>query len=156
MKAIVTQKTFVLTPNKDHKNFTETSDFIEEDTIVRGEPKEIRGLRRGKEFVYKLFITDKNQIIYLNKIKPMETTEVTLGADSTVSETKVNLIPAEKFSRAKMIGLAAGGAAGFAFAKYRKVEGMKKIGSYIALGALAGYVTAIVIEKKGIVVKQSK
>jgi hypothetical protein len=95
-------------------------------------------------------------MLYLNNITPMETTEVMLGADDSVSSTKVNLIPAETFSRVKTIGIVAGGLAGFVYAKYKKQD-MKKVAMFIGLGALIGYATAFVVDtNKAINVTPSK
>jgi hypothetical protein len=146
MKVIVNKDSKRLIANKEHRNFTETDELIEEGTILDGNAINVKGLRRGEPFTYRLFITPKNEIIYLNNITPMETTEVMLGADDSVSSTKVNLIPAETFSRFKTIGLVAGGLAGFAYAKYKKQD-MKKVAMWIGLGALVGYATAYVVDR---------
>lgn len=146
MKGTIIKDTVVLVPNKDHKNFTASGEIIEEGTVVEGQPKQIEGLRRGEKFTYKLFLTDKKQLIHLNKIK-METTEVTLGADAKQSATKIDMIPAEKFGRNKMIGLVLGGIVGFAWAKYKKHD-MKKAAMYIAIGAAGGYVLGTVYDKR--------
>ena len=87
MKVVTIQDTNILTPNKEHQNFVFTGIVIPSGTILYGTNKIISGLRRGKPFAYKLFVTDKNQIIYQNTIKPMETTEVTLGADASQTPT---------------------------------------------------------------------
>ena len=78
MKAITVADAPILIPNLEHKNFTDSGEVIEENTIVNGNAKNIEGLRKGKPFTYKLFVTDKNQLIHLNKIKTMETTEKSL------------------------------------------------------------------------------
>jgi len=78
MRATIIEDATTLIPNKDHRNFTETGVLIPKGTEVEGEIKNISGLRRGKPFVYRLFLTNKKQFIFLNKIKPnMEATEVT-------------------------------------------------------------------------------
>ena len=146
MKVIVNKDSKFLIANNEHKNFTETDETIEEGTILNGNAINVKGLRRGESFTYRLFITPKNEILYLNNITPMETTEVMLGADDSVSSTKVNLIPAETFSRVKTIGIVAGGLAGFVYAKYKKQD-MKKVAMFIGLGALIGYATAFVVDR---------
>ena len=137
MQVSVLKDAKILTPNKEHKNFTDSGKFIEEDSIIFGEPKNIEGLRKGQPFVYRLFLTDKKQLIHLNKIKPMNTTEVTLGADAQVSATDVNLVPAENSKRIKFYGAVAGAIVGFAYAKYKKQD-MKKVAMYIGAGAVLG------------------
>jgi len=153
MKVILKEDAVVLTPNKDHKNFTVTGDVIEEGTVLFGNLKQIIGLRRGKPFTYRLFVTDKNQIIYQKSITPMNATEVTLGADAGATATKVDMIPAENFSKAKMAGLIIGGIAGFAWAKYKKHD-MKKAAMYIGVGAVLGYGAGVLLDRRNKVVVQ--
>ena len=156
MKGLLIKDAQVLIPNAEHKNFTTNNLLIPKGNIVQGKPKTIEGLRRGEPFTYKLFFTDKNQIIYLNTIKPMEMTEVTLGADAGQTATRVNMIPAEAYSKAKMRGLIIGGIAGFAWAKYKKHD-MKKAAMFIGIGAVAGYVAGMLIDRKNkVIVKPSK
>jgi len=147
MKAVIKEDAKCLVPNKDHKNFTESKEIIEKGEPIKGNFKNIQGLRRGKPFTYKLFVTDKNQIIYQKFVEPMETTEVTLGADSQVSATQVNMRPAEAFSKVKLAGVVVGGAAGYFYAR-RKKASTKKLAMFIALGALAGYGAGYVIDKQ--------
>ena len=105
MIAVVKEDAKVLTPNKEHKNFTETDELIPEGTQIEGEQKLIEGLRRGEPFTYRVFVTTDNKVLYLNKIEPNMATEVTLGADSSRTATTINLRPAETFSKLKMFGL---------------------------------------------------
>jgi hypothetical protein len=147
----------ILMPNSEHKNFTESRFEIPKGTEIKGEYKIINGLRRGKPFDYRVFITDKEQIIYSKYVKPMATTEVTLGADAQVQATKVEMIPAERTATIKnVIGGATGGIIGYAIAKKQGVSNTKTI-IYASIGALAGYLIAKQFTKKtGIVVEQAK
>jgi hypothetical protein len=154
MKAITTEDVAVLIPNTEHKNFTESNEIIEKNTTLNGELKNIEGLRRGKPFTYRMFVTNGNQLIYSKSIKPMETTEVYLGANG--ASTTVNLKPAETFSQAKVMGLVVGGAAGYAYAKYKKGDN-KKLAMFIGIGALVGYAAAYYLDSnKSITVNQTK
>lgn len=156
MQVVVNKDAKILIPNPEHKNFTETDEMIEEGSIIKGNPRNIEGLRRGEKFTYRLFVTDNDKILYLNNITPMNTTEVTLGADSQRSSTVVDLLPAESFNKTKTAGIIIGGLAGFAFAKYKKHD-MKKVAMYIGIGALAGYVGGYIFDRsRDVVVKQSK
>lgn len=156
MQVKVIEKANILVPNKEHKNFTESNEFIEANTLLDGNAININGLRRGSPFTYRLFVTDNNKIIYLNKIKPMNATEVTLGADSSVTPTKVDLIPAELYTKNKFAGVVIGGLAGFAWAKYKKQD-MKKVAMYIGIGAVAGYIGGMLLDRKNkVIVKPSK
>lgn len=147
MKAVTVADAPILIPNLDHKNFTDSGSIIEESTVLHGTPRNIEGLRKGEPFTYKLFVTDKNQLIHINKIKQMETTEVTLGADSAVSSAVINMKPAEVSHKNKFIGTVAGGLVGFAFAKYKKHD-MKKAAMYIGIGAAIGYFAGMLIDKR--------
>jgi len=157
MKAQVIEDAKILIPNTEHKNFTDSGQIIEEGTFVTGQVKNIEGLRRGKPFIYRLFLTDKNQLIHLKKIKQMGTTEVSLGADAAQSPTQVNLRPAERADRNKFIGAVVGGVAGFAWAKYKKHD-MKQSAMYIGIGAVLGFVAGYMLDRRsdGIKIKLSK
>jgi hypothetical protein len=156
MIAIVKEDAKVLTPNKEHKNFTETEELIPEGTQIEGEQKLIEGLRRGEPFTYRVFVTTDNKVLYLNKIEPNMATEVTLGADSSRSETTIDLRPAETFSKIKMLGLVAGGVAGYAYAKSKKMDSRKAIMAS-TIGALIGFASAYVFDRsRAITVQTSK
>ena len=146
MKVIVNKDSKFLVANNEHKNFTETDENVEQGTILEGNEKQILGKRRGEPFAYKLFITKEGKIIYLKNITPMENTEVTLGADGSVSPTKINLLPAETFNKVKTMGLVIGGIAGFAYSKYKKIDN-KKMAMYIGLGAVVGYFAGYVVDR---------
>ena len=147
MKVIVNKDSKFLVANNEHKNFTETDENVEQGTILEGNEKQILGKRRGEAFAYKLFITKEGKIIYLKNTTPMETTEVTLGADSSVTPTTINLLPAETFNKVKTMGLVIGGIAGFAYSKYKKIDN-KKMAMYIGLGAVVGYFAGYIVDKK--------
>ena len=155
MKAKVLENAKVLLPNKEHKNFTETDIIIPKDTIVDGEQKMIEGLRRGEPFTYRLFVTNDNKILYLNKVEPMAT-EIMLGVDETKTPTTINLIPAETFSKVKMIGIVAGGVIGYAYAKSKKMDSRKAVYAS-AIGAIIGYASGYIVDRRrAITVKPSK
>lgn len=147
MKVVVNKDSKFLVANSEHKNFTESNELVEQGTILNGEEKNVLGKRRGEPFSYRLFITKEGKIIYLKNVNPMETTEVTLGADSSVTPTKVNLVPAETFNKVKTTGLVLGGIAGFAYSKYKKHD-MKKVAMFIGLGAVIGYFAGYVVDHK--------
>ena len=139
MKALVIEDTRVLIPNKEHKNFTTSNEIIEAETIVEGEPKNISGLRKGEPFIYKLFYTNDGKIIYIKKIKPMEKTEVVLGADSAVTETKVSLPNQSNLGKRPVIGAVIGAVGTYAFCRHKKYDHKKTI-LYTAIGGVAGFV----------------
>jgi hypothetical protein len=157
VEAIVTEDVKVLLPNKEHQNFSETQRVIKKGTKIYGEPRYILGKRRGDEFVYRLFQTNKKELIFLDKTKPMEKTEVTLNASGNEAQNKtiVNVSAGEIFSRNKVIGLFVGTIAGFAYSKYK--QGGNHVYKSMAIGAAIGYGTVYAYESiAGIVVKTTK
>jgi hypothetical protein len=85
----------ILLPNKEHKNFTKSESILPKGTLVEGDFKNVSGLRRGNPFNYRVFTTKEGDIIYSKYVKPMAV-EVTMGADSQVSATKIGMISSEK------------------------------------------------------------
>lgn len=156
MKAIVKEDAKVLIPNKEHKNFTETDELIPQGTQIEGEQKLIEGLRRGEPFTYRVFVTNDNKVLYLNKIEPDMATEVSFGLDGERTPTTVNLIPAETFSKLKVFGLVAGGVIGYVYSKNKKMEGKKALLA-TSIGVALGYVSAYIVDRnRAIIVKPSK
>jgi len=135
----------VLVPNAAHRNFVAGNDVIKADTTITGDPKKIEGLRRGQPFVYRLFLTNDNKLIYLNKVN-MDTTEVTLGVDSEKSSTIVNL-KQNILAKPDILGAISGAAIGFCYAKWKKHDN-KKMLMYVAGLAIAGFVIGKVISNK--------
>jgi len=142
MQLIVSEDAKVLTPNPAHKNFTETPEIIKAGTIVTGEIKKVQGLRKGEPFVYRIFKTADNKIIYLNKTKPMEKTEVTLGADAAQTPTVVKLPSTSDFGWKPVVGTLVGLFVSHRIVKKKNLTAHKKWITYIAgagLGFGAGY-----------------
>jgi hypothetical protein len=153
MEAIVLEDAKVLVPNKEHKNFTESNEFIPKGETLIGEFKSIHGLRRGQPFSFRVFITDKGQIIYSKKVKEMRATEVNLGADSSQSSTVVNLRPAETFKTSRILFSIAGAIGGYYYAKKKG----KKTTTYAVVGAALGYGAVWAFDKtKSVTVTKSK
>jgi len=156
MRAVTLTQAEILVPNRDHKNFTFNGQTIPEGTVIEGTEEMISGLRRGQPFIYRLFKTDKGQFIYLNQTQAMPVTEVKLGADSAQTKTVIDMVPAETYSKVKLVSLIVGGAAGFAYAKYKKHD-LKKSAIWIAIGAATGYAAGYIFDtKRNVVVQPSK
>lgn len=156
MKVVACNDIPVLIPNNEHKNFTETDVIIPNGTTVSGEFKTIKGLRKGEPFTYRLFYTNKNQIIYTKNIKPvtMEKTEVTLSAEGQEKPSAIISIPKNYFDKNAMYGALLGAAAGFGFAHYKKKSVKQKL-LFTCLGAVAGIVAVkVVVKAKAITVKK--
>jgi hypothetical protein len=148
MKVVTIEDAKVLIPNAEHKNFTATDIIIPKGTELIGDVKLVNGLRKGETFQYRLFYTTNNEIIYTNKIKPinMETTEVKLGADGANAKAKIIDIPAQLKDRNALIGLALGATAGFGYATYKKEDYKKKL-MYTLIGAGLGFVAGKTVTK---------
>lgn len=149
MKATVVKEAPVLLPNKESKNFCHArtagkTETVSEGTDVEGTIRIIAGLRGSKPFDYKIFqITGMNgvklehpKLIYLNNIKPMNATDVQLGADSARTGTIVNL-PSNSMLGIKPIGCALAGA-GLGY-WYAKKKGKSKTGLAV-VGLIGGYI----------------
>jgi hypothetical protein len=148
----------ILLPNREHKNFTDSGEFIPMGMEIVGDNKVVNGLRRGKPFDYKVFITNDGQIIYSKYVKPMAT-EVTMGADAQVSATKVEMISGEKkITTRRVVGAVVGGVVGYAISKRGGVKrSFTQQMLFIGGGALAGYMVGNYFNKKtGIVVEKAK
>jgi len=157
MKVLVIDDAQILEPNTEHQNFTHTDDVIKKGEVLEGQKKLVNGKRRGKPFCYRLFITKDEDIIFNKNVKPMQTTEVKLGADGetedawlasqgAVTPAVINLKPAEIFNKTKTVGIVIGGLSAYAYCKYKK-SSKEKMATYIAVGALAGWITGFVIDK---------
>lgn len=148
MEVYTIEDATVLIPNKEHKNFTQTKTFIPKGTTLIGEPKVFVGERKGEPFKYRLFATQDQKLIYLNKIKPtnMQRTEVTLGADGTAKPISVN-IPKPLADRNALYGLVIGAVAGFGYSAHKDKTAKQKLMFTIG-GALAGFAIGKIITKK--------
>lgn len=138
MKVYVEKESPILIPNPSHRNFTHAGSFVEEDTVLEGKPKQIQGLRRGQPHIYKLFQIKDGHFIHIKNVKPMQVTEVKLGADAQKSPTVVNVKNASSKSNKKWIGAIAGAGLGFAYAKYKKHDRKKQI-MFSVVAGLAGF-----------------
>jgi alanine dehydrogenase len=154
MKVITTGDAAILVPNKEHENFTDTGRKIEANTVLNGNPTIIKGKRRGEPFDYKLFVTDKGEIIYINKTKQMNTTEVMLGADAAPSATIVKTPSESNLGMRPVLGTIIGAIAGYYIAKKKFPT---KIKMFTVLGGVAGFAAGKYIQGNGMVMfKKSK
>jgi hypothetical protein len=154
IKAITTCDAAILVPNKEHKNFTDTGKVIPKNTKIIGNPTIIKGLRRGQPFDYKLFITDKNEFIYLKTIQTMNATEVLLGADASTTPTVVKMPNDSNLGMRPVIGTILGGILGYYYAKKKNSS---KVMMFTAVGAVAGFAAGKYLQGTGVVLfKKSK
>jgi hypothetical protein len=122
----------VLIPNKEHKNFTESSEVILPSTTLVGTFKVINGLRRGKQFDYRIFVTDDNKIIYANKVTPQPQEKSTEKKVTTTSEEK-------KFTASALLFVGIGAALGYYAASRKSKEITPQTLLYVVGGAVVGY-----------------
>lgn len=156
MKVVTCSDVPVLIPNEQHKNFTASDVIIPKGTTLTGEFKAIKGLRKSEPFTYRLFYTNKDQIIYTKNIKPvtMERTEVTLSAEGQEKPSAIINIPKNYFDKNAMYGAILGAAAGFGFAHYKQKSVKHKL-LFTCLGAVAGIVAVkVIVKAKAITVKK--
>lgn len=146
MQVYTTEDAKVLVPNKEHQNFTATDIIIPSGTMLNGEVKIINGKRRGESFQYKLFYTTDNQYIYLNKTKPMATTQVYLGADAQATPTIVDVPQPKILTTTNIVGAIGGYLVGNWYSK-KYGKGSPKY--YGLAGAVAGVLVAHYITKRG-------
>jgi hypothetical protein len=150
-KYIVTEDAPVLTPNPSHQNFTESSEVIISGTELEGKPQFITGKRRGQPFKYRLFITTDKKLIHLNKVKPMEATEVKLEAAG--KPTTVSIIDKKNVTAHTVIGTGVGLGAGYWYSK-KKNYGTQKTAIVTIVCGIAGFIAGYQMQKSGILIKK--
>lgn len=154
---VITNDANVLKANKEHQNFTKTSEIIPFGTKVEGKVLNVDGLRRGEAFKYRLFITKDSKIIHLNKIKPMTTTEVTLGADAKQSPTVIDMaVPKKNFTKTTIIGAVIGAGLGYYYSAKMKGMDKKKVLMFSLGGAIVGLLAGKYVEHKRLTVTKAK
>lgn len=153
MKVVVIEDAPILIPNLTHKNFTESSDIIKKGTELDGDLKYVVGMRKGEEFKYRLFYTKNGEIIFKNKIKPINMTEVKLGADAQQAPTVVS-VPDNKVDKNALIGVISGAVAGFAFAAYKHKDAKEKLMYTVGVAALGYLAGKMITKRKSVTVKQ--
>lgn len=157
IQTIVIQNTNYLIPNKEHKNFTDSSEEARVGTIVLGEFKNISGLRKGKPFEYRLFITKNGKILYANSVKTENVpSEILSSADSLQSTSLKDFNSSDKLDYMANLSVIIGGIAGYYYGKKQNKTGNNLI-KYIAVGAVGAYGIYWLIDKnKSTFIKPSK
>jgi hypothetical protein len=157
IQAIVCQNTNYLIPNKEHKNFTDSSDEARVGSIVNGEFRNVDGLRKGKPFIYRLFFTKNGKILYANCVNAENVpSEILSGADQSQTATMINLKSAESFKYKAHIIAFGGGLLGYFYGKKQNKTGMNLL-KYTAVGAVGAYGIYYLIDtNKSAIIKPSK
>jgi hypothetical protein len=132
MLVVTKENSPILINNDEHKNFVETDKIIPKGTILEGNFSNIKGLRRGKEFTYRLFIDNDGIIVYKKNVEPM----MKSNADG---EARVINMPSVK-SRTMSTALISAGAGVIAFAVAKRMQKTNKQAFMVAgITALIGY-----------------
>ncbi len=156
MEVRVIEDAHVLVPCEAHKNFRSTNQFIPKGVLLKGKPKIVKGLQRGKPFDYHLFYTDADQIIFIKNTKPMRT-EVTLGADSGATPTKIDLPGQSNLGIRPVTGAIVGLAAAYGITRYRKITSNHTKVIYMIIGGLVGFAAGKYLQsKRAVTIKPSK
>ena len=120
VKVEILKNATILAPNRLHQNFTATENYLQKGKELKGEYITINGRRRGSEFDYRLFRTEKGNLIYAKNVKPINTetmTEVNLGVDGRPTPTKIKMPNDKKYDNAHIYAAVLGTLGGFALAK---------------------------------------
>ena len=152
MFVVTNQDAGLLLPNAEHKNFTRSDNYIPNGTELEGEFVNIKGKRRGQDFTYRLFKTDRGNLMFAEKVNPIKTekmTEVNLGADGKQSTT-ITMPNASKYDKAHVIGAIAGTIIGFVVAKKMK-KTRKQTLIIAAASGVAGFVGGKMIAGKPVI-----
>lgn len=146
----------VLVPNKEHKNFTESSDVIPISTTLTGTFKVISGLRRGKPFDYRIFETNTGKIIYADAVSPQpqefinqKASEAQTNKPQIATETKASTSEtSNEIDSQAIIMIIVGAAAGYYIATRKQKELNAQSYLYIFGGAIIGFYANKLIKPK--------
>ena len=123
----------ILINNDEHKNFVETDKILPKGTVLEGNYKNIKGLRRGKEFTYRLFVDNDGIIIYEKNVEPM------MNNSNADGETRIINMPSVT-TRTFTTALISAGAGVIAFAVAKRMQRTNKQAFIVAgVTALIGY-----------------
>ena len=151
MKAVVIERAEILVPNPAHKSLSGTNTFIEEGSELEGNVSIIAAKRKGKPFDYRTFKTDKNQYIYLNKVK---LNDMNSNADAQVKTTDIDTKSRGIIHYAQWAGAVAGGLILHKIAKKKGKTG-RTLWIWTAVGVAAGYGAGKFIQRQqGVLVKK--
>lgn len=138
-EVIVLEKAPILIPNNEHRNFTETDKVIPVGTTLKGDFQDIEGLRRGKPFIYRLFIDKDGIIIYTKYVEERKN-------NMNGNDTTITLPSTKNYATTHAVVSVISGVLGYSIAKKMGKPGKT---AFIVAGvsALAGYYIANQITK---------
>jgi hypothetical protein len=159
MQAKIIKDTNFLTPNKDHKNFTDSIELARVGDKIEGEFKNISGLRKGQPFVYRLFVTKNGKILYANTVQteiPIVEVVSNANAENLKPVELEKNIPNKNSKYAGLLLAVGGGVAGYFYAKKKNVT-QESLIKFIAVGAVGVYgIYWLLNQNKSTVNKQIK
>ena len=142
METIILQNTNYLTPNKDHKNFTDSVESANVGDKLEGEFKNISGLRKGEPFVYRLFVTKNGKILYANTVEAVIPPPIEVLSNASADDLKpVEVMEIPNDGNIKSVGLIlaiAGGIIGYFYGKKQNAT-QNTLLQYIAVGTVGAY-----------------
>jgi hypothetical protein len=146
MEVTVLENAETLIPNPKHKSFSGSNIVIPKGTKLKGEVLVVDGKRKGQDFKYRLFKTNDNKYLYLDKINIKDMKEVKSNAYGDMGKPIIVNTSAGKFFGKVPIGVALIGAGvGYGYCKYKKIDS-KNTWKYVVGGALIGYITGRVLQ----------
>lgn len=141
MIVVAKENSPVLINNDLHRNFVETDKIIPKGTTLDGSFLNIQGLRRGKEFTYRIFKDKDGIIVYENKVEPMNYSKLE-------GDTRVVDMPSVK-GNARTHAIVSGVSGVLAFAVAKKMGKTNKNAFIIAgVTALIGYGVASMVTSR--------
>lgn len=123
--------------NLKHQNFNETGQILKVGTIVNGEQKQVKGLRRGLPFTYRVteIANNENKYIYTNNLTPIKMENVEVNSNAA-GDTVIDVKKADSFMNKTDLVITLLGAAGGYF--YAKKKG-KNVTTTVLMGAAIGF-----------------
>lgn len=149
MIVVAKENSPVLINNDDHRNFVETDKIIPKGTTLDGVFMSIKGLRRGKEFTYRIFKDKDGIVVYEKNVEPMNKFSRADGETRVVDMPSVN-------KNARTHAIVSGVSGVLAFAVAKKMGRTNKSAFIIAgVTALIGYgVASMVTSRRNITYKR--
>jgi hypothetical protein len=147
IQATIIQDTNYLIPNKEHKNFTDSVEQASVGSTIFGKFQNISGLRKGKSFDYRLFVTKNGKILYANCVKAENIpSEIISNADNLQSASKDNINLNKPFNYSPYLFALSGALVGYLYGK-KKNANQNNLMKYIAVGTVGAYGIYLLIEK---------